>query len=79
MPQPCAMARVPDHGPDATAGTADPFHAVRLAAHADWSADPRKCWMAVARRGAEGRWTAAVPAPVGTPSDLAALAHRLGR
>lgn len=66
------MARVRDHGPDATADTADPFPAVRLAAHADWSTDPRKCWMAVAHRGTDGRWTASAPVPVGAPSELAA-------
>lgn len=40
-----------------------------LAAHADWSIDPRKRWMALARRGARG-WVADAPRPVG---DTAAL------
>lgn len=40
-----------------------------LAAHADWSMDPRKRWMALARRGARG-WVAEAPRPVG---DTAAL------
>lgn len=72
MPQPCAMARTRDRGSDGASNAAVPFPAVSLAAHADWSADPRKCWMAVARRGAEGRWVAGAPAPVGPPSELAA-------
>ena len=40
-----------------------------LAAHADWSIDPRKRWMALARRGARG-WVAEAPRLVG---DTAAL------
>lgn len=40
-----------------------------LAAHADWSIDPRKRWMALALRGARG-WVADAPRPVG---DTAAL------
>lgn len=40
-----------------------------LAAHADWSVDPRKRWMAVARRR-RGRWHLAVPCPVGDPASL---------
>jgi hypothetical protein len=40
-----------------------------LAAHADWSIDPRKRWMALARRGRAG-WVADAPRPVG---DTAAL------
>jgi hypothetical protein len=35
-----------------------------LAAHADWSIDPRKRWVAVARRDGEG-WQLAAPRPVG--------------
>jgi hypothetical protein len=35
-----------------------------LAAHADWSIDPRKRWVAVARRDASG-WKLAAPRPVG--------------
>jgi hypothetical protein len=49
-----------------------PFQNVTLAAHADWSADPRKCWIAVARRDAEGLWTAGAPARVGPVGHLAA-------
>jgi hypothetical protein len=42
-----------------------------IAAHADWSKDPRKRWVAVARR--EGRvWRALAPRPVGDPPALAA-------
>lgn len=40
-----------------------------LAAHADWSIDPRKRWMTVARR--EGRdWHLAAPVPVGEVGSL---------
>jgi hypothetical protein len=35
-----------------------------LAAHADWSVDPRKRWVAVARRDGSG-WSVAAPQPVG--------------
>ena len=35
-----------------------------LAAHADWSVDPRKRWVSVARHGADG-WRIAAPRPVG--------------
>ncbi|WP_137123987.1 hypothetical protein [Roseomonas sp. HF4] len=38
-----------------------------IAAHADWSTDPRKRWVSVARRGAGG-WRAEAPAPVGDPA-----------
>jgi hypothetical protein len=42
-----------------------------IAAHADWSKDPRKRWVAVARR--DGRhWRAEAPRPVGDPRALAA-------
>jgi hypothetical protein len=42
-----------------------------IAAHADWSKDPRKRWVAVARRN--GRtWRAEAPVPVGDPAALAA-------
>ncbi|WP_372617899.1 hypothetical protein [Falsiroseomonas sp.] len=40
-----------------------------LAAHADWSVDPRKRWMALARRGAGG-WMAEAPRPVGDTAKL---------
>lgn len=41
-----------------------------IAAHADWSTDPRKRWVSIARRGADG-WRAAAPVPVGDPVALA--------
>jgi hypothetical protein len=40
-----------------------------IAAHADWSTDPRKRWVTVARRSA-GHWLAEAPAPVGAPAAL---------
>jgi hypothetical protein len=40
-----------------------------IAAHADWSIDPRKRWLSLARRDAKG-WVAAAPRPVG---ELAVL------
>lgn len=42
-----------------------------MAAHADWSTDPRKRWVTVAFRHA-GRWHAQAPAPVGAPAALLA-------
>jgi hypothetical protein len=42
-----------------------------IAAHADWSLDARKRWVAVARRGAGG-WHAEAPRPVGDPAALVA-------
>lgn len=42
-----------------------------MAAHADWSMDPRKRWVGVARRGVAG-WRMEAPAPVGDPPRLAA-------
>jgi hypothetical protein len=42
-----------------------------IAAHADWSKDPRKRWVAVARREGRG-WRALAPRPVGDPAALAA-------
>ena len=42
-----------------------------VAAHADWSLDPRKRWACVARRDAAG-WRAAAPVPVGDPAGFAA-------
>jgi hypothetical protein len=44
-----------------------------LAVHADWSMDPRKRWMVVARRESAG-WRCGSPEPVG---DVATLAGRL--
>jgi hypothetical protein len=45
-----------------------------LAAHADWSVDPRKRWITVARRtgasGTGGGWILAAPRPVGDVSTL---------
>jgi hypothetical protein len=40
-----------------------------LAAHADWSVDPRKRWITVARRSSAG-WTLTAPRPVGDVSTL---------
>lgn len=40
-----------------------------IAAHADWSIDPRKRWMALARRGVRG-WVAEAPRLVGDTSAL---------
>ncbi|HEY1412922.1 MAG TPA: hypothetical protein VGF36_12325, partial [Rhodopila sp.] len=46
-----------------------------LAAHADWSIDPRKRWITVARRSTTG-WTLAAPRPVGdVPTLLTRLTH----
>lgn len=42
-----------------------------IAAHADWSTDPRKRWVSVARRGVRG-WRAEAPVPVGDPAALVA-------
>lgn len=42
-----------------------------IAAHADWSTDPRKRWVSVARRSPRG-WRAEAPAPVGDPAALVA-------
>lgn len=42
-----------------------------LAAHADWSIDPRKQWISVARRTTTG-WSLAAPCPVGNVSTLLA-------
>lgn len=42
-----------------------------VAAHADWSTDPRKRWTTVARRTGRG-WRAEAPAPVGDPAAFAA-------
>lgn len=44
-----------------------------IAAHADWSTDPRKRWMTWARR-VDGQWQARAPEPVG---DVLALLPRL--
>jgi hypothetical protein len=44
-----------------------------LAAHADWSVDPRKRWMTVAHRTGTG-WTLSAPEPVG---DVGGLLARL--
>jgi hypothetical protein len=41
-----------------------PKHSASIVAHADWSVDPRKRWVAVARRDA-GVWRLAAPVPVG--------------
>ncbi len=44
-----------------------------LAAHADWSIDPRKRFVTIARHGTRG-WTVAAPVPVG---DVATFPERL--
>ncbi len=44
-----------------------------IVAHADWSIDPRKRWVAIARRVAEG-WQLAAPVPVG---DVDTFMNRL--
>jgi hypothetical protein len=48
-------------------------HSATIVAHADWSVDPRKRWVAVARRDA-GVWRLAAPAPVG---EVATFLERL--
>jgi hypothetical protein len=40
-----------------------------IAAHADWSLEPRKRWLCVARRHTRG-WVLAAPEPVGAVADL---------
>jgi hypothetical protein len=50
-----------------------PEHSASIVAHADWSIDPRKRWVAVARRDA-GVWRLAAPVPVG---DVATFLLRL--
>jgi hypothetical protein len=50
-----------------------PEHPATIAAHADWSVDPRKRWAAIARREA-GIWHLAAPVPVG---DVATFPARL--
>jgi len=42
-----------------------------IAAHADWSLDPRKRWVSIARRRGK-HWQASAPRPVGDPATLAA-------
>jgi hypothetical protein len=49
--------------------------AADLAAHADWSVDPRKRWITLARRRGSG-WTISPPRPVG---EVATLLDRLAR
>jgi Protein of unknown function (DUF429) len=43
--------------------------APELAAHADWSIDPRKRWITIARRTSSG-WVLTAPEPVGDPRTL---------
>ncbi len=49
-----------------------------IAAHADWSMDPRKRWVTLARRAPDGMtpgaltWAAEAPRPVGDPAALVA-------
>ena len=50
------------------------FASVTMVAHADWSVDARKRWMAVARRAGDA-WRLAAPAPVGDPATVLAGLH----
>ena len=51
----------------------------RIVAHADWSVDSAKRWSTQAILGANGRYSAAAPVPVGCPLDwLRALATTAG-
>ena len=54
-------------------GTPDNPAPAALVAHADWSVDPRKRWVAVARRHA-GRWVLGPPRPV---DDVTSFLSRL--
>jgi hypothetical protein len=55
-----------------------PDPGAQVVAHADWSVDPRKRWVAVARRDA-GVWRLAAPVPVGEVGTfLARLRHTAG-
>lgn len=47
-----------------------------LAVHADWSVDPRKRWMTLARPRASG-WSVAAPEPVGALDSLLARLRRM--
>ncbi|HEY4254144.1 MAG TPA: hypothetical protein VGM87_23255 [Roseomonas sp.] len=49
-----------------------------IAAHADWSTDPRKRWVSIARSGTGG-WRAEAPRPVGDPLALVAALLAEGR
>ncbi len=46
-----------------------------LAAHADWSINPGKCWITIAYRSPTG-WTLTAPKPVGDPGTLLARLMR---
>src|SRR4051812_20128860 len=46
-------------------------HGATIVAHADWSIDPGKRWMSVARRE-RGLWRLAAPVPVGEVATLLA-------
>jgi hypothetical protein len=48
-----------------------PLPGATIAAHADWSIDPRKRWVAVARRERDG-WHLAAPVPVGAVATFLA-------
>ncbi len=50
-----------------------PEHSATIVAHADWSVDPRKRWVALARQDGNG-WRLAAPAPVG---EVATFLSRL--
>ena len=49
------------------------LHSATIVAHADWSVDPRKRWVAIARRD-DDAWRLAAPVPVG---DVATFLTRL--
>jgi len=57
-----------------TVATTPIFASVTTVAHADWSVEARKRWMAVARR-AGGIWRLAAPVPVGDPAAVLAGLH----
>jgi len=58
--------------PEAAAHAAVAPVRAEIAAHADWSADPRKRWASLARRGNDGGWVVLAPRPVGDPAALLA-------
>ena len=50
-----------------------------IVAHADWSVDPAKRWLALARLGKAGRYLARLPEPAGPlPTLLERLARQAG-
>ncbi len=57
-----------------TVATTPIFASVTTVAHADWSVEARKRWIAVARRAGD-TWRLAAPVPVGDPAALLAGLH----